>query len=255
MTTHFPEPFKPIGCGECRNLGPLGFDFTMAFQPIVDTETGRPFAYEALVRGLRGEGALDILSKVNDHNRYRFDQACRVKAIEVASGLGLQHIEDCRLSINFLPNAIYRPETCIRSTLDACVEQDFPSERLMFEVTEGEPVTDTGHLIAIFTVYRQMGFITAIDDFGAGYAGLNLLTTFQPHVIKLDMDLIRGIDRSPAKQAIVAGIALTANRLAITLVAEGIETEQERNLLLDLGIRYQQGYLYAMPEVEKLPRV
>lgn len=225
----------------------------MAFQPIIDIDSGRPFAYEALVRGCAGEGAGTILGLVNDDNRYRFDQACRVKAIQQASELGLSALPDCRLSINFLPNAIYRPETCIRTTLQACADYGFPQQRLMFEVTEGERVHDFGHLIGIFDDYRRRGFCTAIDDFGSGYSGLNLLADFQPHVLKLDMELIRNIDASPARQAIVAGIVLMAERLGITLVGEGIETTAERDVLRGFGIRYQQGYLFARPAVGVLP--
>ncbi|KIF82123.1 EAL domain-containing protein [Noviherbaspirillum autotrophicum] len=247
MPVTFPQPFRSAGCEECRNPKTLGFDFTMAFQPILDLDTMRPFAYEALVRGINGEGAGNILAKVNDENRYRFDQACRVKAIELAAGLGLQKLDQCRLSINFLPNAIYRPEACIRSTLEACERFGFPSDRLMFEVTEGERVDDSDHLIGIFNDYRKRGFLTAIDDFGAGYAGLNLLAQFQPHVLKIDMELTRNIHASPVRQAIVGGIALTAGQLGITLVAEGVETEGERDTLYGFGIRYQQGYLFAKP--------
>ncbi|HJV74750.1 MAG TPA: EAL domain-containing protein [Noviherbaspirillum sp.] len=252
MSVAFPKPFRSAGCEECRNPLALGFDFTMAFQPIIDLDSMRPFAYEALVRGMNGEGAGHILGKVNDENRYRFDQACRVKAIELAAALGLHKLDQCRLSINFLPNAIYRPETCIRATLEACERFGFPSERLMFEVTEGERVDDADHLIGIFNDYRKRGFLTAIDDFGAGYAGLNLLAQFQPHVLKLDMELTRNIHASSVRRAIVSGIALTARQLGIAIVAEGVETEGERDTLYDFGICYQQGYLFAKPMIGTL---
>lgn len=253
MPTEFEQPFASIGCDECRKAGLLDFEFTMAFQPIVDLQRNGIFAYEALVRGINGEGAGTVLGKVNDHNRYRFDQQCRVKAIELATELGILQIPGCYLSINFLPNAIYRPETCIRSTLEACNKFNFPSERLMFEVTEGEHVKDANHLIDIFKYYRQRGFMTAIDDFGAGYAGLNLLANFQPHILKIDMELTRGIDNSLAKRSIVEGIALMANRLGIILIAEGIETETEKSTLLSMGISRQQGYLFARPQIGALP--
>jgi EAL domain-containing protein (putative c-di-GMP-specific phosphodiesterase class I) len=249
----FPKPFKAVGCAQCRNLEGLDFQFTMAFQPIMDLRTQRPWAYEALVRGVNGESAGSILSKVNDGNRYRFDQACRVKAIELAAGLGLLDIPDCRLSINFLPNAVYRAETCIRATLEAARSCNFPAQRLMFEVTEGERVEDPTHLKSIFAEYERQGFTTAIDDFGSGYSGLNLLATFQPNVLKVDMALTRGIDLDPVRSAIVEGVVLVAGRLGITLVAEGIETEGERDALLGLGIVLQQGYLFARPAVEALP--
>lgn len=249
----FPKPFKAIGCAECRNLEGLDFQFTMAFQPIMDLRTQRPWAYEALVRGVNGESAGSILNKVNESNRYRFDQACRVKAIELAAGLGLLDIPDCRLSINFLPNAVYRAETCIRATLEAARSCNFPAQRLMFEVTEGERVEDPEHLKSIFAEYERQGFTTAIDDFGSGYSGLNLLATFQPNVLKVDMALTRSIDQDPVRSAIVEGVVLVAGRLGITLVAEGIETEGERDALLGLGIVLQQGYLFARPAVEALP--
>ena len=105
-------------CDGCRNGSSLGFDFTMAFQPIVDIATGRVWAYEALVRGLNGEGASTILGQVRGDAVYGFDQACRVKAVELAGRL-FPADEETRLSINFMPNAVYEPNACIRATLAA----------------------------------------------------------------------------------------------------------------------------------------
>ncbi|MGN8273698.1 EAL domain-containing protein [Pseudomonas sp. SMN5] len=253
MTARSPhQTFQPIGCAECRDHQALGFDFTMAFQPIFNVRTGATFAYEALVRGLNGESAGYILGLVNDSNRYRFDQACRVKAIEEAARLGILEIADCLLSINFLPKAVYRAETCIRATLEAARMANFPPERLMFEVTEGERVDDPEHLKSIFVEYDRQGFTTAIDDFGSGYSGLNLLAMFQPQVLKIDMALTRSIDQDPVKQAIVEGIVLVAQRLGIQVIAEGIETREESAALLALGIELMQGYFYARPEIGRL---
>lgn len=251
--TVFPKPFEAIGCNQCRSAADLGFQITMAFQPIVNVVTGKPYAYEALVRGVNGESAAQVLAQVTSENIYRFDQRCRVQAIEQASRLGLQHLDDCRLSINFLPNAVYRASTCIRATLEATRQFGFPAHRLMFEVTEGERVDDPDHLKSIFHEYSRQGFTTAIDDFGSGYSGLNLLAEFQPDVLKLDMALTRQIDTDPVKAAIVAGIVLVAQRLGITLIAEGIETPQERDALILLGIELMQGYLFAPPMIDALP--
>ena len=251
-STRFENPFRPLACAECRDPSALGFDFTMAFQPIVDLRTRQLFAYEALVRGTDGASAASVLALVNDRNRYRFDQACRIRAIELASRLGLQRIEGCKLSINFLPNAVYRPETCIRATLEAAEQFNFPLDRLMFEVTEVEQIDDPSHLKRIFDEYSKRGFTTAIDDFGAGYSGLNLLASFQPHIIKLDMALTRNIHSDVVRQAIVAGIIQVAVRLNIEVIAEGIESMDEREVLIGLGVRYMQGYLFAHPGFETL---
>jgi EAL domain-containing protein (putative c-di-GMP-specific phosphodiesterase class I) len=236
------------GCKACRNPEGLSFDFEYAYQPIVDLSSRTIYGHEALVRGPQGESAFSVLSQVDDTNRYSFDQACRVKAIRGAAELGMQEM----LSINFLPNAVYRPEACIRSTFSAAEEYDFPLDRIIFEVTESEQVVDRPHLVNIFREYRRFGFHTAIDDFGAGYAGLNLLSEFQPSIVKIDMGLVRGIDQSAPKRAIVDGIVHICKALNIRVLAEGIETPAERDCLRAAGISLMQGYLFCKPAFRAL---
>ena len=239
-------------CSACRDGDALDFEFSMAFQPIVDLRDNSIFAYEALVRGCDGSGAAAILGKVNEQNRYAFDQACRVKAVELASRLKIP----CFVSINFLPNAVYQAATCIRATLEAARRFGFPTERLIFEITENEELVDKEHLKNIIREYRRKGFKTAIDDFGAGYSGLNLLAEFQPDIIKLhDMALVRSICTDPVRQAIVQGILGVCKALKIDVIAEGVETHAELQQLLTLGINLYQGYLFAKPEYETLPKV
>ena len=230
-------------CKACSNSEALDFRFSYAYQPIVDVDQRTVFAHEALVRGPHGESAHTVLSRLNDSNRYRFDQACRVKAIKGAAQLGLRE----RLSINFLPNAIYKPEVCIRTTLEAARANNFPVERIIFEATEGEVISDGKRLAHILTEYKRTGFMTAIDDFGAGYAGLNLLADFQPDIIKLDMALIRGVDASHSRQAIVRGILRICAELGVRVLAEGIETPAERDFLVHEGVSLMQGYLFSRP--------
>ena len=243
--------FKSVGCSDCRNLDQLGIEFTMAFQPIVNFHEKTIFGYEALVRGPNQEGADYILSQVTDVNRYKFDQAIRVKALDLAKKLNLQGM----LSINFLPNAVYRPETCIRATLEAAAELDFPTNRIMFEVTEGEKVIDHDHLKKIFIEYKKQNFTTAIDDFGAGYAGLNLLADWQPDVIKLDMSLTRNIHNDRVRRSLVFGIIAVCKELSIQIIAEGIEEKEERDTLYAQGVHLFQGYYFAKPGFECLPNI
>lgn len=242
-----PAAPRPI-CVQCKDKEELPFEFTFAYQPIVNFRERKIYAHEALVRGPNGESAYSVLSRVNEDNRYRFDQACRVRAIQGAAALNMKEL----LSINFLPNAVYRPEACIRSTFEAARQYKFPIEQIIFEVTEGEQIADRPHLVNIFREYRRFGFRTAIDDFGAGYAGLNLLAEYQPDIVKIDMDLVRDIDTSAPKQAIVNGIIAICAALEVRVLAEGIETRAERDFLFAAGVDLMQGYFFCKPALQAI---
>lgn len=251
--TEFPASLisPASGCDGCRNSPELDFSFAFAYQPIVDLRDQTVFAHEALVRGINGEGALSVLSQVTDKNRYRFDQLCRTHAIAGAASLQMPE----RLSINFLPNAVYRPEMCIRSTLEAARAHNFPLDKLIFETIESEYIDNHRHLVNILRQYREFGFMTAIDDFGAGHSGLTLLANFQPDLIKLDMQLIRDIHRDRPRQAIVRGVVTMCADLGVKVIAEGIECAEERDFLADCGIYLMQGYWFAKPAFKALAQI
>ncbi|WP_235041411.1 EAL domain-containing protein [Vreelandella profundi] len=235
--------------GSCRRCeGDLPFEFTMAFQPIVDLSLARIVAYEALVRGLQGESAASVIAQVTNDLLYRFDQACRVKAIEMASALGMQ----TNLSINFLPNAVYEPEACIQATLAVSTRVGWPANRLIFEITETERVQNRQHLCNIIDAYRSMGFKTALDDFGNGYANLDLLTDLTPDKLKIDRELVMHCDSDPRRQALLNAIILLAQEIDIPLIAEGVETRTEALWLARAGIIQQQGYYFAKPAINSL---
>jgi EAL domain-containing protein (putative c-di-GMP-specific phosphodiesterase class I) len=245
-----PPSELPV-CAQCSSGQKLDFALRFAFQPIVDIGTCKTVAYEALVRGPNGEGAAEVLRRVTRDNLYLFDQTCRVEAVRGAARLGMRE----RLSINFLPNAVYNPSTCIRTTLAAAREAGFPVAQIIFEMTEGERAQDRPHLVRIIRAYQKLGFGTAIDDFGAGYAGLGLLSGYQPDILKLDMELVRGIDASAPRQAILKGVLAMCAAMDIEVLAEGIETAAERDYLADAGIRLMQGYLFSRPVLERLGEI
>ena len=251
LKAFFDNADTPHPCASCQGEDQLDFDVRMAFQPILERSTRSIFAYEALVRGMEGQGAGQVIGRVTPEQMYRFDQTCRVKAIATAARLGMQ----TRLSINFNPNAVYEPATCIRLTLAAAGMVGFDTRKLVFEITESERIRDTAHLVDIVNDYQRRGFLTAIDDFGAGYAGLNLLSNFQPDIVKLDMALIRDIDTNFVRRSIVTGILATCQELKCVVLAEGVETMGEYRALRDLGIDLFQGYLFARPALEALPEV
>ena len=243
--------YRELSCAQCRSGAGLDFEFSFAFQPVVDAVAKRVVAYEALVRGPNGEPAFSVLDKVGEDNRYAFDQSCRVKAIALASQLNM----DCRLNINFYPNAIYRPELCIRTTLEAAKQYNFPIENITFEFLESERAQDHQHLRSVVESYKKFGFKTALDDFGTGYSGLLMLADFQPDIVKIDRQLLQNVDTSSTRQAIIEGILQIGRQLGIKVVAEGVETRQEYRWLLGAGITEFQGYYFARPTFEQLPAV
>lgn len=242
-------------CAACRVGHGLGFALTMAFQPIVDVEERRVFAYEALVRGEGGLSAPQVLALVNEENRYAFDQTCRVKAIELAARLGVAE-RGAKLSVNFMPGAVYSPAACIRRTLQAATFHRFPLEAIIFEITEGERVTDVSHLQRIATEYAKHGFFLALDDFGAGFSGMNLLAELDGiQLVKLDGALIRKIHTNRRAEQIVRSMVHLCAALGIQVLAECVETVEEYEVLRAAGVRLMQGYLFARPALEALPEV
>lgn len=236
---------------KCNCYQELGFKIKMAFQPIVHVNSQSVFAYEALVRGENGESAFSVLSKVNEGNKYSFDQSCRVQAIQSMAALD----DHAKVSINFMPNAIYNPNTCIARTLQAADKCNMTKDRIIFEVVESEQPVSNEKLSDIFRVYSDKGFTTAIDDFGAGFSGLNLLADMHPDIIKLDRHLVDYIDQNPRKAAIVRHLVALLSELKITVLAEGVERREEYEFLKGLGVTLMQGYYFARPELECLPAI
>jgi EAL domain-containing protein (putative c-di-GMP-specific phosphodiesterase class I) len=223
----------------------------MAFQPIVDLARREVYAHEALVRGISGESASEVLSRVSASDRFAFHEACRVKAIEIASTLGMKS----KLSLNVMPNDVAGKPECFRTAMAAAKRCHFPVDQLMFEITEGERVNDLPGLADVFRTFKRQGFASAIDDFGSAYAGFALLAAFQPDVVKIDMSLVRNIHIDPVRLAIVKGFATTCSELGIRVVAEGVEAPEEVDALRSLGVDLFQGYLFAKPAVASLPAV
>lgn len=223
------------------------FDF--AFQPIVDTSTGKPYAYEALIRGPYGESAHSVLTGVPAPLRYHFDQAIRERAFSAARTVGLA----TRLSVNCLPNALLRHDRNIDRTIEAAEANGISMSGVVFEIVEDEHIDDRKALRQVFRSKRELGFKTAIDDFGAGYASLSLLADFQPDIVKIDIALVKDVDREATRQRIVRGALEMCRDLGIEVIAEGVETAGERDFFASEGVSLMQGYLFARPEFRQLP--
>lgn len=171
------------------------------------------------------------------------DLAARRSAISSAARFGIT----AKLFINFAPTAIYDPRSCLRTTVGLLDELGFAHEDIVFEVIESEHVADFDHLRSILDYYREAGFRVALDDLGAGYASLGMLSELRPDYVKLDMMLTRNVDRDAYKALIAGKLLETAKGLGLLVVAEGVETPGEAAWLTAQGADFLQGYHFARP--------
>jgi EAL domain-containing protein (putative c-di-GMP-specific phosphodiesterase class I) len=244
--THVPPQTAAVRQPQAHAVLPR---FSFAFQPIVDASAGKISSYEALVRGCNGESAFSVLERVGADAMPAFDERARVVAIELAARLAI----GCRLNLNLLPRSVMASDAPLNSTVAAAERSGIPLARIVLEATEGEVIDDHVHFARVVNRYREMGMKFAIDDFGAGYSGLNLLADFQPDMVKLDMNLVRGIDSRGPRQAIVRAIVQACGDLGIDVLAEGVETVAEYLWFRSAGVDLYQGHLFAKPGFECLP--
>ena len=231
--------------------GNADFQFSFAFQPIVNARTREIISFEALVRGPQGEPSEEVLKHVFDENVFQFDQTCHRKAIHLASKLKIKH----GLHLNLFPHAIYQTGMSIRATLQASLKYKLSTENIIFELIETQKLANNRQLIDLVRMYHEFGFQTAIDDFGSGYSGLNLLVEYQPNFIKFDRHLISNIHKEPVRQTVVQGILAICEKLHIDVMAEGVETVEEFDWLRRNHVDLFQGYYFAFPAFEALPDV
>lgn len=226
-----------------------------AFQPIVDLADGSVYAHEGLLRidsttGIAGPMEIFDIARAADLMS-SIDLAARQTIITAAAR---RHVAS-RLFINFMPTSIYDPKTCLRSTIATLDELGFAHDRIVFEVVESEAVADVGHLRRIMNAYRAAGFRIALDDLGSGFSSLNLLHQLRPDFVKLDIGLIRDVDRDPFKAALARKLIEASRETEMRVIAEGIETAGELDWLRANGAQYGQGFFIARPAAEPLERV
>ena len=229
-----------------RRLAPRSahpMDIGFAFQPILDTASGELRAVEALIRGLDGQSPAEVLGRYSATDVYRFDLESKAIAIEQFAALEV----DCRLALNVLPMTLANMKNSTSFLLESLDRHGLAPERLVLEVTEEEAITKPHVFIANMQALRAAGVRVAIDDFGAGYAGLSLLSEFQPDELKIDRMLVRAIHEHGPRQAIVRAVVDFCQAMGIEVVAEGVEQTQEHQWLRRAGISCFQGYLFSRP--------
>jgi EAL domain-containing protein (putative c-di-GMP-specific phosphodiesterase class I)/CheY-like chemotaxis protein len=214
----------------------------IAYQPIISWSRQSTFAYEALVRNeeptLRSPPdlfeAAERLGRLQDLGRAIRDRVARTLDEQPLQALLFINLHAMELDDDSLISA------------DAPLSRH--AARVVLEVTERAPLEKIRDVTARVGQLRALGYRIAVDDLGAGYAGLTSFAHLEPEVVKVDMSLIRGIDRSPMKQKLLRSIVTLCRDLGIEMIAEGVETEAEREALISIGGDLCQGYLFGRPE-------
>ncbi len=224
--------------------------FFSVFHAIVEAAAGQVFAYETLIRARHPEtqeviGAGAIIRACEELNlQHQLDQRARQSAIRHAAALGLP---DARFFINFMPNTIYKPEICLRTTMETAAACGMEVDRLVFEVVETEQIPDMAHLHHILDYYRAQGMGTAVDDMGAGFTSTEYLYALRPDYVKLDRDVMVEAEKETKARHKLDVLVNTAHSLDIKVIAEGIETPAQMAICREAGVDYLQGFLFARP--------
>ncbi|MDX1836126.1 EAL domain-containing protein [Legionella taurinensis] len=218
-------------------------------QPILHSDTLKPYGFECLLRGKQGDTAIvspaDLFGAAKSSELlFLLDKNARICHIENMSKID---ISEKKLFINFNPTAIYDPLFCLTTTNQSLKKTGIRPSQIVFEVTESDEVKDKKHLLKIIDYYRNQGYGVALDDLGSGYSSLNLLTELQPDYIKLDYELVHQIHTNEFKQIILEKIGEMATKLRIKMICEGIESDDELQIIKQYSIDFYQGFLFAKP--------
>lgn len=224
------------------------------FQPIVSLVDGSILGYESLSRGPEGSEfeRPDMLFKTAEENGlvWELEYLCRIKALENASKQKISEM----LFINVDPKVIYDEKFKSGFTSDFIKKYNLNPQNIIFEITEKSSIEDYKVFRKIIDNYTNQGYKIALDDTGAGYSGLRMIAETSPQYIKIDMELIRDIDKRPINQALVKALKEFAFATNMDIIAEGIETTNELKTIINLGVKYGQGYLLQKP-IENLEKI
>ncbi|MBD8250340.1 diguanylate phosphodiesterase [Pantoea agglomerans] len=227
-------------------------EVSFAFQPIVDPFACEIVSLEALLRGPHGESPLDYFARLSREQLYQLDLRSKKIAFAQAKQLG---IEGMTLSINLLPMTLVEVPDAVPFLLDEIAAQGLVPEQIMVEFTENEIISQPEAFEAAIRQLKAAGISLALDDFGAGFAGLSLLTRIQPDKIKIDRTIIADVHKSGPKQAIIHAILKCCSSLEIGVIAEGIEQPEEWMWLEAAGVTQFQGFLFSKPVINGVAAV
>ncbi len=220
------------------------------FQPIVSLRDGSVIGHEALSR-ITCESDIanpeQLFQIAGESSRlWDLELLCRTIALHTAYHK-MQPPYDKKLFLNVNPNIMHDTKFKQGFTKEYLEQYGITPESIIFEITERNSVADMVGFKGTIAHYKDQNYKIAVDDAGAGYSGLNLISDINPHFIKLDMQLIRNIDSDNMKSALVRSMVELSHISNISLIAEGVETKEELITLINLGVQYAQGYFFQKP--------
>lgn len=231
---------------------PSDTDFSFAFQPIIDPMSQRVIALEALIRGKDGETPATYFDKFKHEDVYTADLQSKKTAFAMASALGLNHK---MLSVNLLPMTLVNRPDAVSFLINEIAAHGLVPEQIIVEFTESEVISRFDTFAQAVKSLKAAGICVAIDHFGAGFAGLQLLSRFQPDRIKISRELITDVHKSGPRQAIIQAIIKCCASLEIMISAVGVEKPEEWMWLESAGIEIFQGNLFARACLNGTPSV
>jgi diguanylate cyclase (GGDEF)-like protein len=235
---HSPATWTERQRSEIEELLALEQPVAPAFQPVVSLANGRVIGFEALARFPGAGGRTPDIWFAQAHG---CGLGAELEAAAIRAALApIGRLHETHLAINVSPSAL--TSDVVRDALAGSLEG------LIIEITEHEFVPDDESLAAAIADLRERGAMIAIDDAGAGHAGLKQLMRVRPDIVKIDRDLVHEIDRDPARMALVESFVRYASVVGATVCAEGIETLEELAVLADLDVEWGQGWVLARPE-------
>ncbi|MFJ5431677.1 diguanylate phosphodiesterase [Pectobacterium actinidiae] len=227
-------------------------DCSFAFQPIIDPLSQQIVALEALIRTPSGDHPHAYFEGLTDDEIYEADLRSKKIAFAMASALP---IGEQSLSVNLRPMTLVKIPQAVNFLLQEIQAHGLVPEQVIIEFTESEVISRFDEFTDAVRLLKAAGIRLAIDHFGAGFAGLLLLAQFQPDRIKINRDLIKDVHRSGSRQAIIQAIIKCCTSLEISVSAVGVEKPEEWMWLESAGISLFQGYLFAKPEIGRIPAI
>ncbi|MBM7647335.1 EAL domain-containing protein (putative c-di-GMP-specific phosphodiesterase class I) [Bacillus ectoiniformans] len=261
QTSDQPHPDRLIPFGELLNRlkNKKVIDFIQTgnmvahLQPIINLQNMQLYGYESLLRsGSKDENysPMEIFRTANETGLHSLlDQRAREAAIKTRKE---KVPADLKSFINFLPSTIYNPEFCLKHTFKIVDAYGVDPANLVFEVVETENIVDVPHLKNVLDTYKREGMKVALDDVGSGFATVEMLKKLQPDYVKVDRSYISFCDQDEQKQQFLHEVLSISNGLGITMLAEGMERQEEMQYCQSIGIPLAQGYYIGKPSPEAL---